>query len=128
MIFIKINNSDDKKNKLLFELNSHRIQDKKTSVIKSSPKIKVSENKMSTSVVVKIPQDAAAAFDTLVDEYEQSTKDYSRDFKVDANDIDLDAKRALVNYSLANSFIKHISIDGISIRWSYIIISIKRGK
>ena len=71
---------------------------------------------MSTSVVVKIPQDAAAAFDTLVDEYEQSTKDYSRDFKVDANDIDLDAKRALVNYSLANSFIKHISIDGISIR------------
>lgn len=116
MIFIKINNSDDKQNKLLLELNSEKIKDKKTSVIKSSPKIKVSTNKMSTSVVAKIPQDAAAAFDTLVDEYEQSTKDYSRNFKVDAKDIDLDVKRALVNYSLANEFINHISIDGISIR------------
>ena len=116
MIFIKINNSDDKKNKLLLELNSEKIKDKKTRVIKSKPNIKVSQNKMSASVVVKNPQDAAAAFDTLVDEYEQSTKDYSRNFKVDANDIDLDAKRALVDYSLANSFIQHISIDGISIR------------
>lgn len=116
MIFIKIDNSKDKKHKLLFELNSDKIKDKKTSVIKSSPKIKVSKNKMSTSVVVKIPQDAAAAFDTLVDEYEQSTKDYSRDFIVDAKDTDVDTKRALVNYSLANDFINHISIDGISIR------------
>ena len=116
MILIKINNSDDKKNKLLLELNSDKIQDKKTSVIKSKPNIKVSKNKMSTSIVVKIPQDAAAAFDTLVDEYEQVTKDYSRNFKVDAKDIDLDAKRALVDYSLANEFINHISIDGISIR------------
>lgn len=116
MIFIKINNSDDKKNDLLLELTSDKIKDKRTRVIKSSPKIKVSTSKMSTSVVVKIPQDAASAFDTLVDEYEQSTKDYSRDFKVDAKDMDLDAKRALVTYSLANDFINHISIDGISIR------------
>lgn len=116
MIFIKINNSDDKKRKLLLELNSDKIKDKRTRVIKSTPSIKVSKNKMSTSVVVKIPQDAASAFDTLVDEYEQSAKDYSRDFKVDANDVDLDVKRALVTYSLANSFINHISIDGISIR------------
>ena len=116
MIFIKINNSDDKKNKLLLELNSEKIKDKKTSVIKSKPNIKVSKNKMSTSVVVKIPQDAAAAFDTLVDEYEQSTKDYSRNFKVDTKDIDVDIKRALFDYSLANEFINHISIDGISIR------------
>lgn len=116
MIFIKINNSDEKKNKVLLELSSEKIKDKKTSVIKSSPQIKVSKNKMSTSVVVKIPQDAAAAFDTLVDEYEQSTKDYSRNFIVDAEDTDVDTKRALVNYSLANSFINHISIDGISIR------------
>lgn len=116
MIFIKINNSDDKKNKLLFELNSDKIKDKRTHVIKSSPSIKVSKNKMSAAVVVKISQDAAAAFDTLVDEYEQSTKDYSRDFIVDAKDTDTDTKRALVNYSLANEFINHISIDGISIR------------
>ena len=116
MIFIKINNSDDKKNKLLFELNSDKIKDKKTSVIKSKPNIKVSTNKMSTSIVVKIPQDAAAAFDTLVDNYEQVTNDYSRNFKVDAEYIDVDTKRALVDYSLANSFIDHISIDGISIR------------
>ena len=116
MIFIKINNYDDKKTKLLLELNSDKIKVKKTSVIKSSPKIKVSKNKMSTSVVVKIPQDAAAAFDTLVDEYEQATKDYSRDFVVDADYIDVDAKRALINYGLANDFINHISIDGISIR------------
>ena len=116
MIFIKINNSDDKKNKLQLELNSEKIKDKKTSVIKSKPNIKVSKNKMSASIVVKIPQDAAAAFDTLVDEYEQSTNDYSRNFKVDAKDIDLDVKRALFDYSLANEFINHISIDGISIR------------
>lgn len=116
MISIKINNSDDKQNKLLFELNSEKLKDKKTSVIKSTPKIKVSKNKMSTSVVVKIPQDATAAFDTLVDEYEQLTKDYSRNFIVDAEDTDVDTKRALVDYSLANSFINHISIDGISIR------------
>lgn len=116
MIFIKINNSDDKKTKLLLELNSDKIKDKRTRVIKSTPSIKVSKNKMSTSVVVKIPQDAASAFDTLVDEYEQLAKDYSRDFKVDAKGIDLDAKRALVDYSLANSFINHISIDGIAIR------------
>lgn len=115
MIFIKINNSDDK-NKLLLELNSDKIKDKRTRVIKSSPKIKVSKNKMSTSVVVKIPQDAASAFDTLVDEYEQSTKDYSRVFIVDANDTDVDIKNALINYSLANDFITHIAIDGISIR------------
>lgn len=115
MIFIKINN-DDKKNKLILELNSDKINVKKTSVIKSTPTIKVSKNKMRTSAVVKIPQDAASAFDTLVDEYEQETKDYSRDFIVDAKDIDLDIKRALVNYSLANDFITHISIDGISIR------------
>lgn len=114
MIFIKINNDD--KNKLQLELNSDKITDKKTSVIKSKPNIKVSKNKMRTSVVVKIPQDAASAFDTLVDEYEQSTKDYSRNFKVDAKDIDLDVKRALFDYSLANEFINHISIDGISIR------------
>lgn len=116
MISIKINNSDDKKNKLLLELNSEKITVKKTSVIKSSPQIKVSKNKMQTSVVVKIPQDAAAAFDTLVDEYEQSTKDYSRNFVVDAEDTDVDTKRALIDYSLANNFINHISIDGISIR------------
>lgn len=116
MIFIKINNSDDKKNKLLLELNSDKIKDKRTRVIKSTPSIKVSKNKMSTSVVVKIPQDAASAFDTLVDAYEQSSNDYSRDFKVDAKDIDLDVKRALVNYSVANSFINHISIDGIAVR------------
>ena len=116
MIFIKVNNSDDKTNKLLLELNSDKIKDKKTSVIKSTPKIKVSTNKMSTSIVVKTPQDAAAAFDTLVDEYEQSTKDYSRNFKVDAKDIDLDVKRALVDYSLANEFINHIAIDGFPIR------------
>ena len=115
MIFIKINNSDDE-NKLLLELNSDKIKDKRTRVIKSSPKIKVSKSKMSTSVVVKIPQDAAAAFDTLVDEYEQSTKDFSRGFKVDAKDIDLDVKRALIAYSLANNFINHISIDGIAVR------------
>lgn len=116
MIFIKINNSDDKKNKLNFELNSDKIKDKRTRVIKSTPNVKVSKNKMSTSVVVKIPQDAAAAFDTLVDEYEQATKDYSRNFKVDAEDTDVDTKRALVDYSLATDFITHISIDGISIR------------
>lgn len=116
MIFIKINNSDDEKNKLLLELNSDKIKDKRTRVIKSTPKIKVSQNKMRTSVVVKIPQDAASAFDTLVDEYEQSTKDYSRDFIVDAEYTDVDTKRALVNYGLANDFINHISIDGISIR------------
>ena len=116
MIFIKINNSDDKKNKLLLELNSDKIKDKRTRVIKSSPKIKVSTNKMSASIVVKIPQDAAAAFDTLVDEYEQSTKDYSRNFIVDADYTDVDIKNALINYSLANDFINHISIDGISIR------------
>ena len=113
MIFIKINND---KNRLLLELNSDKIKDKKTRVIKSSPKIKVSKTKMSTSIVVKIPQDAAAALDTLVDEYEQSTKDYSRDFIVDAKDTDADTKRALVDYGLANDFIAHISIDGISIR------------
>lgn len=116
MISIKINNSDDKQNKLLLELSSEKLKDKKTSVIKSSPKIKVSKNKMSTSVVVKIPQDATAAFDTLVDEYEQLTKDYSRNFIVDAKDTDVDTKRALVDYSLANEFINRISIDGISIR------------
>lgn len=116
MIFIKIDNSKDKKHKLLFELNSDKIKDKKTSVIKSSPKIKVSKNKMSTSVVVKIPQDAAAAFDTLADEYEQLTKDYSRDFKVDAKAVDVDIKKALVDYSLASSFISHISLDGIAVR------------
>lgn len=113
MIFIKINND---KNKLLLELNSDKIKDKRTRVIKSSPKIKVSTNKMSASIVVKIPQDAAAAFDTLVDEYEQSTKDYSRNFIVDAEYTDVDIKNALINYSLANDFINHISIDGISIR------------
>ena len=113
MIFIKMNNDD---NALLLELNSDKINVRKTSVIKSSPKIKVSKNKMSTSVVVKIPQDAASAFDTLADEYEQSTKDYTRNFIVDAKDIDLDIKRALVDYSLANAFINHISIDGIAIR------------
>ena len=116
MIFIKINNSDDKKNKLLLELNSDKINVKKTRVIKSSPNIKVSKNKMSTSVTIKIPQDAASAFDTLVDEYEQETKDYSRDFVVDAEYTDVDTKRALVDYSLANSFINHISIDGIAVR------------
>lgn len=116
MIFIKINNSDDKKNELLLELNSEKIKVKKTSVIKSTPKIKVSKSKMSASVVVKIPQDAAAAFDTLVDAYEQSTKDYSRDFVVDAKATDVDIKRALVDYGLANEFINHISIDGVSIR------------
>lgn len=114
MIFIKINTDD--KNKLLLELNSDKIKDKRTRVIKSSPKIKVSKNKMSASAVVKIPQDAAAAFDTLVDEYEQATKDYTRNFIVDAEDIDVDTKRALINYSLANDFINHISLDGISIR------------
>lgn len=116
MIFIKIDNSKDKKSKLLFELNSDKIKVKKTSVIKSSPNIKVSKNKMSASVVAKIPQDAAAAFDTLADEYEQLTKDYSRNFIVDAKDTDVDTKRALVNYSLANDFINHISIDGIAVR------------
>lgn len=116
MIFIKINNDDDKKNRLLLELNSDKINVKRTSVIKSLPKVKVSKNKMSTSVVVKIPQDAASAFDTLVDEYEQATKDYTRNFIVDAKDIDLDAKNALINYSLANDFINHISIDGIAVR------------
>lgn len=122
MIFIKINNYDDKKNKLLLELNSDKIKNKRTSVIKSSPQIKVSKNKMSTSVVVKIPQDATAAFDTLVDEYEQLTKDYTRYFIVDAKSIDVDIKRALINYGLANNFITHISIDGISIRWNRIRI------
>lgn len=116
MIFIKIDNSNDKKHKLLLELNSDKIKDKRTRVIKSSPNIKVSKNKMSASVAVKIPQDAAAVFDTLVDEYEQLTNDYTRDFKVDARDIDADIKRALANYGLANDFINHISIDGISIR------------
>lgn len=116
MIFIKLNNDDDKKNRLLLELNSEKIKDKRTRVIKSSPNIKVSKNKMSASVVVKIPQDAASAFDTLVDEYEQATKDYARNFIVDAKDIDLDAKNALINYSLANDFINHISIDGIAVR------------
>ena len=113
MIFIKMNND---KNALLLELNSDKINVKKTSVIKSSPKIKVSKNKMSTSVVVKIPQDAASAFDTLVDEYEQSTKDYTRNFIVDAEHIDVDIKRALINYGLANDFINHMLIDGIAIR------------
>ena len=113
MIFIKINND---KNRLLLELNSDKIKDKKTRVIKSSPNIKVLKNKMRASVVVKIPQDAAAAFDTLVDEYEQLTKDYTRNFIVDAKDTDVDTKRALVDYSLANSFINHISIDGIAVR------------
>lgn len=116
MIFIKINNSDDKKTKLLFELNSDKIKDKRTRVIKSTPNIKVSKNKMSMSVVVKIPQDAASAFDTLADNYEQVTNDYSRNFIVNAKYIDVDIKRALINYSLANDFINHISIDGISIR------------
>lgn len=114
MIFIKINN--DNKNRLILELNSDKIKDKRTRVIKSTPNIKVSKTKMSASVVVKIPQDAAAAFDTLVDEYEQATKDYSRNFIVDAEDTDVDTKRALINYSLANDFINHIAIDGISIR------------
>lgn len=116
MIFIKIDNSKDKKHKLLFELNSDKIKDKRARTIKSTPNIKVSTNKMSTSVAVKIPQDAAAAFDTLVDEYEQSTKDYSRDFIVDAEDTDVDIKRALIDYSLASSFITHIAIDGIAVR------------
>lgn len=116
MIFIKIDNSKDKKHKLLFELNSDKIKVKKTSVIKSSPKIKVSKNKMQTSVVVKIPQDVPSAFDTLADEYEQLTKDYSRDFKVDAEDTDVDTKKALIDYSLATDFITHISIDGIAVR------------
>ena len=116
MIFIKINNSNDKKNELLLELTSDRIKDKRTHVIKSTPRIRVSTNKMSTSIVVKIPQDVASAFDTLADEYEQSTNDYSRDFIVDAEDTDVDTKRALVDYSLANDFITHISIDGSSIR------------
>lgn len=116
MIFIKIDNSKDKKHKLLFELNSDKIKDKRTRVIKSSPNIKVSKNKMSTSVTVKIPQDAAAVFDTLVDAYEQLTNDYTRDFKVDAKAVDVDIKIALIDYSLASSFITHISIDGISIR------------
>ena len=114
MIFIKLNNDD--KNKLLLELNSDKINVKKTSVIKSSPKIKVSKNKRSTSVVVKIPQDATSAFDTLADEYEQLTNDYSRDFVVDAEYIDVDTKKALVDYSLASDFITHISIDGIAVR------------
>ena len=113
MIFIKMNND---KTKLLLELNSDKINVKKTSVIKSLPRIKVSKNKMSTSVVVKIPQDAASAFDTLADEYEQLTKDYSRNFIVDAEDIDVDIKRALVNYGLANEFINHMLIDGLAIR------------
>lgn len=116
MIFVKIDNSDDEKNELLLELTSDKIKDKRTRVIKSSPKIVVSKNKMRTSVVVKIPQDVASAFDALVDEYEQSTKDYSRNFIVDAKDIDVNVKRALVNYALANNFINHISIDGISVR------------
>lgn len=116
MIFIKINNSDDKQNKLLLELNSDKIKDKRTHVIKSSPSIKVSKSKMSASVVVKIPQDATSAFDTLADNYEQLTKDYSRNFIVDAEDTDVDIKKALVDYGLANNFINHISIDGISIR------------
>lgn len=116
MIFIKINNSKDKKHKLLFELNSDKIKDKRTRVIKSSPSIKVSKNKMSASVAVKIPQDAAAVFDTLVDEYEQLTKDYSRDFKVDAKAVDVDIKIALIDYSLATDFINHIAIDGIAVR------------
>lgn len=116
MILIRITNSNDKKNKLLLELNSDKIKDKRTRVIKSSPKIKVSKSKMSAAVVVKIPQDAAAAFDTLADEYEQLTKDYSRNFIVDAKAIDVDTKRALVNYGLANDFINHISIDGVPIR------------
>lgn len=111
-----MNNDDDNKTKLLLELNSDKIKDKRTRVIKSSPKIKVSKNKMSTSVVVKIPQDAAAAFDTLVDEYEQATKDYTRNFIVDAKETDVDIKRALINYALANDFINHISIDGIAVR------------
>ena len=116
MIFVKIDNSDDEKNELLLELTSDKIKYKITRVIKSSPKIVVSKNKMRTSVVVKIPQDAVATFNTLVDEYEQSTKDHSRNFIVDAKDIDVDTKRALVSYSLSNNFINHISIDGISIR------------
>lgn len=116
MIFIKIDNSKDKKHKLLFELNSDKIKVKKTSVIKSSPNIKVSKNKMSASVVAKIPQDAAAAFDTLADEYEQLTKDYSRDFKVDAEAVDVDIKKALIDYILASSFITHTSLDGIAVR------------
>lgn len=117
MIFIQINNADKTdKNKLLFELHSDKIKDKRTRVIKSSPSIKVSKNKMITSVVAKIPQDAAAAFDTLADEYEQLTKDYSRAFKVDAKAVDVDIKKALVDYSLASSFITHISIDGIAVR------------
>lgn len=111
-----MDNSDDEKNELLLELTSDKIKDKRTRVIKSSPKIVVSKNKMRTSVVVKFPQDAASAFDALVDEYEQSTKDYSRDFIVDAKDIDVNVKRSLVNYVLANNFINHMSIDGISIR------------
>lgn len=114
MIFIKLTTDD--KTKLLLELNSDKIKDKRTRVIKSSPKIQVSKNKMSASVVVKIPQDAAAAFDTLVDEYEQATKDYSRNFIVDAENIDVDVKRALINYSLANDFINHITLDGIAVR------------
>ena len=116
MIFVKIDNSDDEKNELLLELTSDKIKDKRTRVIKSSPKIVVSKNRMRTSVVVKIPQDAVATFDALVDEYEQSTKDYSRNFMVDAKHIDVNVKRALVNYSLANNFINHMSIDGISVR------------
>lgn len=114
MILIKINN--DNKNRLILELNSDKIKDKRTRVIKSTPSIKVSKNKMSTSIVVKIPQDAAAAFDTLVDEYEQATNDYSRNFIVDAEDTGVDIKRALINYSLANDFINHLSIDGIAVR------------
>lgn len=116
MIFIKLNNDDDKKNRLLLELNSEKIKDKRTRVIKSSPQIKVSKNKMSASVTIKIPQDAASAFDTLVDEYEQATSDYSRVFVVDAEYTDVDIKNALINYSLANDFINHISIDGIAVR------------
>lgn len=117
MIFVKIDKSDDEKNELLLlELNSDKIKDKRTRVIKSSPKIKVSTNKMSATIVAKSPRDAVTTFDALVDEYEHLTKDYSRSFIVDAKDIDVDTKRALVNYVLANDFIRHISIDGISIR------------
>ena len=116
MILVKIDNSDDEKNELLLELTSDKIKDKRTRVIKLSPKIKVSKNKMTTSVVVKIPRDATSAFDALVDEYEQLTKDYSRNFIVDAKDIDVNVKRALVDYVLASNFINHMSMDGISVR------------
>lgn len=45
MIFIKINNSDDEKNKLLLELNSDKIKDKEHALLNQRQKLRYHKTK-----------------------------------------------------------------------------------